>query len=78
MSLHNPVRPSWTCSGCADPWPCHNRRLELLAQFDGALTVLALNMYVQFLVAADDMPDAPCGPIVNRFTGWLNTSRRPR
>ncbi|MEO3775680.1 hypothetical protein ABGB16_02280 [Micromonospora sp. B11E3] len=30
---HVPVRLSWDCAGCGEPWPCADRRRRLLVEY---------------------------------------------
>ncbi|OZV84675.1 hypothetical protein CA850_02235 [Micromonospora echinospora] len=71
MTTHGPVLPTWTCGGCALPWPCRTRRRELQAEFDRAPVSLALYMGSCFLAASQDMAWAPAGMLHRRFLGWL-------
>jgi hypothetical protein len=73
MSTHNPVRPSWTCGGCVAAWPCQTRRAELLAEYDGATTSLALYLGVCLVDAAGDLPHALAGELYTRFLGWVRS-----
>ena len=71
VTLHHPQRPSWVCSGCGDLWPCHTRRLELLAEYTGAVISLGLNMAAHFIDACVDLPGHLAGDLHGRFLGWI-------
>jgi hypothetical protein len=78
MSAHNAIRPGWSCGGCGQPWPCHTRRAQLIAEFDAAPVSLALLMSTYFCEAAQELADIPAGTLHARFLGWLRPYRRPR
>jgi hypothetical protein len=59
------------CAGCGRNWPCHTRRAQLLAEFDGAPVSLGLLMGAQFAQAAHDLPVEPAGALYARFLGWI-------
>ncbi|MFV2127536.1 hypothetical protein ACFHWS_23810 [Micromonospora sp. LOL_013] len=69
MTLHRPVRPTWMCAGCGLPWPCQTRRLELLAEYAGAVVSLSVYMAACLLDAMADLPDYRCGYLYSRFIG---------
>jgi hypothetical protein len=71
VSTHNPMRPSWECGGCGDPWPCVTRRRELLAEYERARVSLVVYVTGQFLDAVQDLPSVPSGALYDRFLGWL-------
>lgn len=70
MSFHIPIQPAWTCAGCADPWPCHTRREELLAEYAGATVSLSVYMATCLLDAMIDLADNRSGYLYWRFMGW--------
>lgn len=76
MTAHGPLRPAWTCIGCGQPWPCHTRRAELLAEFDSAPVTLALVLAGYLVEACEDLPYEPAGPLYDRFVGWMRPMRR--
>jgi len=71
VSVHNPVRPLWTCSGCGDPWPCVSRQRQLLAEYGRAPVALAIYMTALFVDAVCDLPRTPAGELYQRFLGWI-------
>jgi hypothetical protein len=71
VSIHSPARPAWTCTVCADTWPCATRQRELLGEFDGARVSLTLYLAELFLDACADLPAAPAGALHQRFLGWV-------
>jgi len=75
LSAHNPVRPTWQCGGCGDPWPCASRRQQLLAEYLGARVSLTLYVTALFVDACRDMPSAPAGDLYQRFLGWTGGTR---
>jgi hypothetical protein len=77
MTQHNPVAPSWICTGCGGEWPCRTRRTELRAEFDGSRVSLSLYMAQFFVVAAEDLRYVPGGLLHNRFVGWIRHPEEP-
>ncbi|GHJ45635.1 hypothetical protein Cs7R123_29770 [Catellatospora sp. TT07R-123] len=77
MSLHTPIRPQWKCAICAAEWPCHTRRRQLLAQFDGSPASLALVLARHLVQACEDLPTTASGLLHHRFLGWLNAASAP-
>ncbi|GAB3161056.1 hypothetical protein GCM10027290_67750 [Micromonospora sonneratiae] len=75
--MHNPTRPYWTCAACADPWPCHTRRRELRAEYDGALISLSVCLAGFFVEASIDLDYVPAGWLHNRFLGWIRHPDEP-
>jgi len=72
VSAHQPVRPTWLCGGCGDPWPCVSRRRQLLAEYDRAPVSLTLYLAALFVDAVQDLPAAASGELYARFIGWLD------
>ncbi|GAB3797730.1 hypothetical protein GCM10027605_08290 [Micromonospora zhanjiangensis] len=70
MSTHHPIKPAWTCDGCAGEWPCQSRRRELRAEYDHAPVALALYLAAQLVDAAQDLAPVPAGHLHYRFLGW--------
>ncbi|MET8354836.1 flavin reductase [Micromonospora sp. NPDC005206] len=70
MTTHHPIKPAWTCGGCAGEWPCQTRRRELRAEYDRAPVSLALYLAAQLVNAAQDLADVPAGHLHRRFLGW--------
>ncbi len=77
MTEHNPLRPDWTCTWCLGEWPCHTRRRELLAEYDGTLVSLSIYLAGQFVRAAADLDYVPAGWLHNRFLGWIRHPEEP-
>jgi hypothetical protein len=71
MSDHNPQRPSWSCTGCGDPWPCISRKRQLVAEYQHDPTALRVYMAVQFADAAQDLGMTPAGVLWVRVVGWV-------
>jgi hypothetical protein len=74
VAEHLPVRPSWVCSVCGQPWPCHTARADLVTEYADARTALAVYLARTFLECVADQPDVPSGELYPRFLGWW----RPR
>ena len=69
---HQPHRPDWLCTGCAEPWPCPTARQHLKA--DVQPTQLAIMMTSWMTEAAGELPRATPGELWDRFVAW---TRRP-
>ncbi|MCZ7373769.1 MULTISPECIES: flavin reductase [Micromonospora] len=70
MTTHHPVKPAWTCGGCAREWPCRTRRWELRAEYDRAPVSLALYLAAHLVDATQDLAHVPAGYLHHRFLGW--------
>ncbi|MBB4752625.1 hypothetical protein [Actinoplanes lobatus] len=72
-TTHPPSRPSWRCENCGKPWPCEQRREELLAEFRRDRLALLLYLAAHLVDAVDDFQEhgtdvAP--DLYGRFMGW--------
>ncbi|MFG2050460.1 hypothetical protein ACGFIW_23870 [Micromonospora sp. NPDC048935] len=72
---HLPSPPSWTCTGCGREWPCATKQSQLLAEFGGARTALAVYLGSCLVAAAQDLPTVPLPRVRLRFLGWLPRAR---
>ncbi|MCL7456811.1 flavin reductase [Micromonospora echinofusca] len=70
MTTHHPIKPAWTCGGCAGQWPCPTRRRELRAEYDRAPVSLALHLGAHLVDATQDLAHVPAGHLHHRFLGW--------
>ncbi|MEW2384652.1 hypothetical protein AB0873_21535 [Micromonospora sp. NPDC047707] len=70
-----PDTPSWTCGGCGEEWPCATKQSQLLAEYGGASTGLAVYLGSCLFAAVEDLPALPVGRARNRFLGWLPRAR---
>lgn len=52
--------------------------MELLAEYDGASTQLAMYLAAQLYDAAQDLSGVEPGELWDRFLAWTRTSRLPR
>jgi hypothetical protein len=71
MGEHFYRRPSWSCQGCGEPWPCARARDDLIAQYRPERISLA--MYLGALLA-DAVHDGlgPCpDDVYARLLGWV-------
>ncbi|MER7455414.1 hypothetical protein [Micromonospora sp. NPDC126480] len=74
-AAHLPARPSWTCTGCGQAWPCPDRRRRLLERY--AIERITLHVYLgtQLAEAASDLRQVPPALLYERFLGWLPDRR---
>jgi len=66
-----PLRPVWACGHCNKPWPCPDRRAQLVIAYTDDVLPLALYLAACLVDAAYDLPDVPAGDLYTRFLGWL-------
>ncbi|WBB78164.1 flavin reductase [Micromonospora sp. WMMD882] len=67
---HVPVRPGWTCAGCAADWPCPDRRGRLLVEYAGDRIALSMLLASYLSDAVADLPGTPPPELYRRFLGW--------
>ncbi|GAA1380866.1 flavin reductase [Catellatospora chokoriensis] len=70
MSMHQPIRPDWTCAGCAAAWPCPTRQRQLIAHYHQAPVSLMIHLSGYFIEACQDLRQAAAGTLHERFLGW--------
>jgi hypothetical protein len=68
LAGHLPSRPCWSCLLDGRPWPCSAARAELLLEFCGRPTELALTMVTLLGPAAADGLDQV--ELYRRFIVW--------
>lgn len=80
---HTPVRPTWVCVACGDPWPCKTRRAKFLADFAGRRLELRMTLGCWFSDALGDLADPRADNsrevlqgLHARFFGWATVARR--
>ncbi|MGI5182227.1 flavin reductase [Dactylosporangium sp. CA-152071] len=66
---HRPARPTWTCSGCGQPWPCPERRRIFLEDFQGRRMQLRGVLALFLIDATEDLAD-PVEQLHERFVSW--------
>jgi hypothetical protein len=71
VNLHAPIRPSWRCALCSDPWPCDSAKQQLITEFPGARAALGMLMASYFFDAVQDLPRWAETGVYQRFLGWL-------
>ncbi|WP_089155143.1 flavin reductase [Micromonospora sp. NBS 11-29] len=71
MSIHQPIKPAWTCGGCVGEWPCQVWRCELRTEYDDAPASLALYLAAQLVDANRHLDDIPADRLYRRFLGWI-------
>ena len=78
-SEHLPVRPSWDCVACGNPWPCAIAKETMLSEFRQYPSVLAIYMSGRFTDAFEDLTasGAQAPPdLYDRFLCWIVTTPR--
>jgi hypothetical protein len=68
---HIPARPEWRCTGCAEPWPCPAKRLQLVAEHGDNPAELRTMMALRVADAAEDLRQYGAEQLWQRFVGWL-------
>lgn len=72
---HLPVRPSWDCADCGQPYPCSPARVQLAEDYDKA--PIALSMYLAAMLHdAARETTAPPAELYERFLAWNQPVRR--
>lgn len=67
---HSPLRPSWDCGTCGQPWPCPPARVELGERYAGDRVGLAVYVGMQLDHAAREMATADASDLYERFVSW--------
>jgi hypothetical protein len=70
-TAHIPARPTWRCTGCAEPWPCAAKREQLVAEHADNPAELRTLMALRVADAAEDLRQFGAEQLWNRFLGWL-------
>jgi hypothetical protein len=70
QAAHLPVRPTWACIGCGDPWPCAAARAHLLAEHADDQLMLSVHLARHLVDAISDLPPGKPGERYARFLGW--------
>ncbi|MER7002058.1 hypothetical protein ABT297_03295 [Dactylosporangium sp. NPDC000555] len=68
---HIPARPTWRCTGCAEPWPCGAKREQLVAEYGDNPAELRTLMALRVADAAEDLRQFGAEQLWDRFLGWL-------
>ncbi|MEV8511925.1 hypothetical protein [Dactylosporangium sp. NPDC051484] len=68
---HIPARPTWRCTGCAEPWPCAAKREQLVAEYGDSPAALRTLMALRVADAAEDLRQFGAEQLWSRFLGWL-------
>lgn len=76
--VHIPLRPAWSCSSCAIPWPCPRKRERLLAAYLDSPVSLRVNMSLRLADAAEDLRGLSAGALFDRFLAWVPGATMPR
>lgn len=72
---HQPERPSWDCTGCAEPWPCPDRRAQFLNEYVGRRAELRMILGAWFVDAVQELV-VPVEDLHARFFGWAKPGQR--
>jgi hypothetical protein len=78
---HSGERPTWDCDACTQPWPCANAKDELLQEFHGYPSVLAVYMSAQMCEAVLDLTAhgaEPPADLYERFLSWIHLASTRR
>ncbi len=73
--IHSGERPTWDCESCGQPWPCANAKEQLLQEFHGYPSVLAVYMSAQMCEAVLDLTAhgaEPPADLYERFLSWIH------
>ncbi|MEV4760214.1 hypothetical protein AB0J86_34645 [Micromonospora sp. NPDC049559] len=68
--IHAPSRPDWSCTACADAWPCNTRKLQLRDLFQDNTAGL-VNYLAQYLTDANlELGHLSSVEVSERFVDW--------
>lgn len=65
---HVPVRPTWGCVACGDPWPCLHARAAMVSEMRTTEMVIYCWGYLD--EAAADLPEMTALEGFDRFINW--------
>ncbi|BAL91351.1 hypothetical protein AMIS_61310 [Actinoplanes missouriensis 431] len=69
---HFYLRPSWSCQGCGEPWPCARARADLMAQYRPERISLAIYLGAVLADALHDGLGTSCPEaLYHRMLGWI-------
>ncbi|GGM41212.1 hypothetical protein ACFFX1_12875 [Dactylosporangium sucinum] len=71
---HVANRPSWHCATCDEPWPCRERQIKFLEDYQGRRHFLRALLALWMYEAAEEM-GVSAGDLHERFVGWSLTRR---
>lgn len=66
---HRPTRPAWICTGCGQDWPCVERKIVFLQDFQGRRSQLRATLGAFLIDAAEDLVE-PIEQLHTRFVSW--------
>ncbi len=72
---HLPIRPSWVCSVCSQPWPCRTARTDLTTEYTDARMALAVYLAGCYLECVANQSSVPAEDLYTRFLGWWQPPR---
>jgi hypothetical protein len=69
---HFHTRPRWTCSVCAQAWPCDSAKVNLLAEYRAFPSLLKVYLSAQMYDALEDLTAEGGTPpnLYERFLSW--------
>ncbi|WP_089004334.1 flavin reductase [Micromonospora rifamycinica] len=71
---HSPVRPIWLCRVDANPWPCGEAKLALLARYDGdrpGLLALLASLSAEATEHLTQLDNGRRIDLTDRFLAWV-------
>jgi len=77
MTHRVPVRPSWQCEDCAQPWPCLPVKSDLGVEFTGQPTLLFYYMAahaMDFIRDRTTQGERPTAALYSRFFHWIRSA----
>lgn len=66
---HPAATPSWLCRTCGDPWPCAERKIRFLQDYEGKRKELRTLLSMFLIDATEDLTE-PIEVLHERFVSW--------
>ena len=75
---HKPLTPSWGCSACGDPWPCRERKIKFLEDYQGRRSQLRATLGTWLISATEDLSKIhTLETLHERFVSWAYREPAP-